>query len=210
MNLNILQKSDEQTLQQAVACLNDAGVILVPTDTVYGLAVLPAFAHSVKRLFDIKARPDTVNLPVMVANAGQLAGLGAIVDDKARALLESHHVPGAVTLVFGLDAKSAPDWLAGREEIAVRLPDDPLLLNIIAQTGPILATSANRHGLSTPNNCREILDQLVLAPDLAIDGGEIDTVPSTVVNCNAVPPVIERVGVVSEAEIDEVWHDAGE
>lgn len=210
MELDILQGADDLTLEKAVSCLNEGGVILVPTDTVYGLAVLPSHPDSVNRLFDIKARPDTVNLPIMVANAGQLAGLGAIVSDKARALLNSSYIPGAVTLVFGLDQDTAPGWLAGRDEIAVRLPNDQLVLNIIARTGPILATSANRHGLPTPNNCSEILEQLESTPDLAIDGGEIDTVPSTVVNCNVMPPTIERVGVVSEAEINEVWHGTGE
>ncbi|NKB53980.1 MAG: threonylcarbamoyl-AMP synthase [Rhizobiaceae bacterium] len=194
-------------LAEAEACLREGGVLLVPTDTVYGLAVLPTMPQSVARLFAIKSRPGSVNLPIMVADAEQLEALGAHVSKTARQLLKSEFVPGALTLVFGINAEAAPDWLKQRKEIAVRIPNDKFLLQLIGRTGPILATSANRHGFDTPAQVDDILVQLELQPDLAIDGGSVDTVPSTLVNCNVEPVVIERIGVVSQTEIERVLND---
>jgi L-threonylcarbamoyladenylate synthase len=194
-------------LDEAASNLSAGGVILVPTDTVYGLAVLPTKPDSVARLFAIKSRPDSVNLPIMVAGIEQLDGLGAIISPSAKRLLQSGYVPGALTLVFGIDRTRAPEWLEHRDEIAVRIPDDAFMLSLIQRTGPILATSANRHGQGTPPVVGEILEQLEMQPDLAIDGGSVATIPSTLVNCNADPVKIERVGVIPADEIDRVLND---
>ena len=207
MQTPVYDRNAPQALNAAATGLTEGGVIVVPTDTVYGLAVLPTFPESVKRLFAIKSRPDSVNLPIMVAGIEQLDSLGAKISPSAKTLLESGYVPGALTLVFGIDAARAPDWLKHRDEIAVRIPDDAFLLSVIRQTGPILATSANRHGQDTPPVVAGILEQLELKPDLAIDGGSIDTVPSTLVNCNVDPVKIERVGVIPAAEIERVLND---
>ena len=207
MSTDIVQRDSDEAMQRAVACLQDGGVILVPTDTVYGLAVLPTKPKSVEHLFAIKSRPGSVNLPIMVADATQLGDLGAVVNSSAKALLETEYVPGALTLVFGINPAAAPDWLKHRDEIAVRIPDDAFLLDLISKTGPILATSANRHGFDTPSEVAGILDQLELQPDLAIDGGSVNTVPSTLVNCNADPVVIERVGVIPVEDIERVLNE---
>ena len=121
-------------------------------------------------------------------------------------LLDSPLVPGALTLALGVDRQASPEWLQNREEIAIRIPDDRFLLQLINKVGPILATSANRHGNPTPNELAAILEQLAMPPDLAIDGGVIDTVPSTLVNCHSQPVKIEREGVISSATIDRILH----
>ncbi|MEP1209324.1 MAG: L-threonylcarbamoyladenylate synthase [Rhizobiaceae bacterium] len=207
MTTDIVQRDATDALGQAAECMQQGGVLLLPTDTVYGLAVLPTMPNSVERLFAIKSRPGSVNLPIMVADAAQLDALGAMVSEAAKTLLDSDFVPGALTLVFGIDQQRAPDWLKHRNEIAVRIPDDRFLLQLIGHTGPILATSANRHGFDTPAVVDQILQQLELQPDLAIDGGSVATVPSTLVNCNVIPVKIERVGVIPADEIERVLHD---
>ncbi|MEP0940230.1 MAG: L-threonylcarbamoyladenylate synthase [Rhizobiaceae bacterium] len=203
----IHHRDSADALNAAIDCLTKGGVIVVPTDTVYGLAVLPTKPDSVARLFAVKSRPDSVNLPIMVAGIEQLDALGAAISPSAKKLLQSGYIPGALTLVFGIDAERAPEWLKHRNEIAVRIPDDAFLLSVIRKTGPILATSANRHGQDTPPVVTDILAQLELQPDLAIDGGSIDTIPSTLVNCNVDPVKIERVGVIPAAEIERVLND---
>ena len=204
MTVKILHNQSPDALREAADCLQSGGVIVVPTDTVYGLAVLPQDAAPVERLFALKARPDSVNLPVMVANLRQLVQLGARISDAAEKLMNSPYVPGAVTLVFGIDQDKAPDWLKHRDEFAVRIPDDKFLLSLIEEVGPIHATSANRHGAPTPSKLPEILEQLAADPDLAIDGGTVDTIPSTLVNCNMDPVQIERVGVIPVSDIEKV------
>ncbi len=185
-------------------CLRDGGVALLPTDTVYGLAASPVSDHAIARLFALKARPRTRNLPIMVAARDQLADLGARLTDAAERLLASDLMPGALTLALGIDSDAAPPWLEGREEIAVRIPDHALMLAVLRLTGPLLVTSANAHGRATPESLGDALEQLHGAPDIAIDGGMLSAVPSTLVNCRHTPPVIERIGAILEAVIWEV------
>ncbi len=186
-----------------VATLRAGGIVLLPTDTVYGLAVQPEHDDALARLFALKRRPLTRNLPVMVATPEQAEQLGADVTGPARQLLAAF-APGPLTLALGLDRRRAPAWLAGRDEIAIRIPDDPFLLDVLRAAGPLLVTSANLHGQGTPESMPEVLDQLDGSPDLAIDGGPRATVPSTLVNCNLPTPAVERVGAVPADQIAKV------
>ena len=184
-----------------VECLENGGVVLLPTDTVYGLAVSPKFDGAIDRLFALKRRPRNVNLPIMVASDAELEPLGFEVSESARRLLRSPLVPGSLTLVIGFSSDYRPAWLAGREEAAVRIPNDERLLAVLSRTGPLLVTSANAHSAETPDNVADILAQLDGAPDLYVDGGILKTTASTLVNCRVDPPRIERVGVVPESEV---------
>lgn len=184
-----------------VKCLENGGVVLLPTDTVYGLAVSPNFDKSIDRLFALKRRPRKVNLPIMVASDAELEPLGFEVSESARRLLRSPLIPGSLTLAMGFSSDYRPAWLEGREEAAVRIPNDERLLSVLRKTGPLLVTSANAHSADTPDNIADILAQLDGAPDLAIDGGTLRTTASTLVNCRVDPPRIERLGVVPESEV---------
>ena len=188
-------------VEDIVECLSKGGVVLIPTDTVYGLAVSPNFDKSIDRLFALKRRPRNVNLPIMVASDDELEPLGFEISESARRLLRSPLVPGSLTLAMGFRSEYRPEWLAGREEAAVRIPNDERLLAVLRKTGPLLVTSANAHSAETPDNVSDILAQLDGAPDLFIDGGILRTTASTLVNCRVDPPVIERVGVVPASEV---------
>jgi L-threonylcarbamoyladenylate synthase len=191
----------KETIEEIVACLQTGGVVLIPTDTVYGLAVSPNFDESIDRLFALKRRPRNVNLPIMVASDAELEPLGFEVSDSARRLLRSPLIPGSLTLAMGFSSDFRPAWLAGRDEAAVRIPNDERLLAVLRKTGPLLVTSANAHSAETPDNVADILAQLDGAPDLSIDGGTLRTTASTLVNCRVDPPLIERLGVVPEPEV---------
>ena len=188
-------------IEKIVECLATGGVVLIPTDTVYGLAVSPNFDESISRLFALKRRPRNVNLPIMVASDAELELLGFEVSKAARRLLRSPLIPGSLTLAMGFSSDYRPSWLAGRDEAAVRIPNDERLLSVLRKTGPLLVTSANAHSAGTPDNVEDILAQLDGAPDLAIDGGTLRTTASTLVNCRIDPPAIERIGVVPESEV---------
>ena len=188
-------------VEDIVECLSKGGVVLIPTDTVYGLAVSPNFDKSIDRLFALKRRPRNVNLPIMVASDTELEPLGFELSESARRLLRSPLVPGSLTLAMGFRSEYRPEWLAGREEAAVRIPNDERLLAVLRKAGPLLVTSANAHSAETPDNVSDILAQLDGAPDLFIDGGILRTTASTLVNCRVDPPVIERVGVVPASDV---------
>jgi L-threonylcarbamoyladenylate synthase len=192
-------------VEQAVTTLRSGGVVLLPTDTVYGLAVKPDDMGAIDKLFALKARPKHVHLPIMVADVREVEMLGLEVNDNARGLLHSRLVPGALTFVLGFRPGRRLSWLEGRDEVAIRLPDNALLLEILRQVGPLLVTSANRHGQPvTPDNTRDILAQLSGLPDMVVDGGTCKEIPSTIVNCRHDPLLIERHGLVEEDEIYKI------
>jgi L-threonylcarbamoyladenylate synthase len=185
-------------------CLQDGGVVLLPTDTVYGLAALPEHPEAAARIFALKGRPSSVKLQILVADPGDIERLGGIVSSSAARLLVSRFVPGPLTLAVGIDPGRAPDWLAGRVEAAFRLPAEDWLLGVIRAVGPVYATSANIHAGQPKEAVAGILPDLAGQPDLAIDGGVRATVASTLVNCNVEPATIERVGAVPAAEIEAI------
>lgn len=186
----------------AAPVLLAGGVVLLPTDTVYGLAVHPERPEAAERLFRMKGRPGGRNLPIMAASVADAEKLGARVTPEAGRLFAAF-APGPITVAMGVDPGAAPEWLAGRDEIAVRIPAEPALLALLESVGPLLVTSANAHGVDTPPHAPDVLDQLVEPPDLVIDDGPRPVVPSTLVNCNLPRPAVERVGVVPEADILE-------
>lgn len=176
-------------------CLAKGGVVLLPTDTVLGLAAQPQVTQAVVKLYQLKRRPIERRLPVMVAAASQLDTLGVDVTPAAARLLASRFVPGPLTIALGFSG-AKPDWLAGREEVAVRIPADEFLRAVLAITGPLFVTSANAHGAPTPLDTADALEQLDGSPDLVVAGRAGSTVPSTLVNCHLERPIIERAGAV--------------
>ena len=201
-----MEERVREEVARASECVLAGGVVLLPTDTVYGLAVHPERDEAITRLFAIKGRPRSVNLPVMISSRDDITALGGVVNGAAELLLESKYVPGPLTLAVGTSPPDLPPWLRGRVEFAVRIPDDERLLAIQRTTGPLLVTSANLHAEQVRESVPEILSTLVSAPDLVIDDGNRDTVPSTLVNCRLVPPVVERVGAVGKEEIEVILH----
>ena len=197
----------DERVEEIVQCLGGGGVVLLPTDTVYGLAVSPLFDKSIDRLFALKRRPRNVNLPIMVASDTQLATLGFEITESAQRLLRSPLIPGSLTLALGFHSDYRPDWLKGRDEAAIRIPNDDRLLAVLRQAGPLLVTSANAHSAETPDNINDILAQLDGAPDLSIDGGILRTTASTLVNCRREPAVIERHGVVPDSEVQRYLNE---
>ena len=200
---DFMQNENLLKLTAVVACLHTGGVVMLPTDTVFGLAVLPTQTLGVDRLYALKARHQTKALPIMVANAGQLADLGAIISPAVEKLLNSPFMPGALTIVAAIDPKKCPDWLCGRDEVAFRIPNSPFLLDVLAQAGPLLVTSANLAGAPTQQTVCDILAQLTGAPDLVVQGEAGADIASTLVNCSKNPAVIERVGAVSMADLSK-------
>ncbi|MDE0781541.1 MAG: L-threonylcarbamoyladenylate synthase [Planktomarina sp.] len=203
-------KTTAQMVQQVVACLHAGGVVLLPTDTVLGLAVMPQLSHAVNKLYAMKSRPRAKALPVMVANIEQVEDLGVSISQNIRRLTESLMFPGALTIVASTDGESPHHWLWDRTEVAFRAPDDAFLLEILCLTGPLLVTSANLAGEPTPLEIHDVLAQLQDTPDYVVEGLGKSSLPSTLVNCTVTPAKIERIGAFSEIEISkfvDLQHD---
>ena len=180
-------------LDEAVAALQRGEVIVVPTDTVYGVACLLPFTA---RLFEVKERPTDVALPVLVADEAQAREI-AQVSDVAAALM-AEHWPGGLTLVLpradGFDAD-----LGGTDPstVGVRVPNHEIPRELARRVGPLVTTSANLHGRPTPPTAAEVREQLDVA--VVLDGGRCDGAPSTVVRVDGDEVVVLRQGSVTVA-----------
>jgi L-threonylcarbamoyladenylate synthase len=192
---------DHDALMTAVASLRAGELVVLPTDTVYGLAALPDDIEAVHKVFQVKDRPLHLNLPVLAASLDQVHQLG-VAFSHAATTLASRWWPGPLTMAFGFSGPvDRPRWLAERDEVAVRIPDHPFLQALLERTGVLLVTSANLHGSATPPSADEAAGSLARHVSLIIDGGTLVTTPSTLVNVRALQPVVEREGTISRAAI---------
>lgn len=184
-----------------VLCGN--GVILAPTDTVYGLVCLPASDIAIKKIFEMKGRPANRHLPIIAADRQQAEAELPIVWNQWARKLADQFWPGALTIAFGVMENNL-QWLEGRIEVGIRVPDHIYIQKLARKMGPLLMTSANKHGGDTPHTVEGALGDLSIVPSLAIDGGLLNGAPSTLVNVNLPEPKVERVGSISELEIERV------
>lgn len=193
----------DKLVDYSAELLYNNGVILTPTDTVYGLICLPTSDIAIKKIFEMKGRPVNRHLPIIVADWQQAKSeLPIVCNQPARKLAEKFW-PGALTLACGI-IENDVKWLEGRVEVGIRVPDHIYIQKLAKKMGPLLMTSANRHGEDTPHTIEGALGSLEKAPSLAIDGGVLSGAPSTLVNVNLLEPKVERVGSIPESEIERV------
>ena len=142
------------------------GVILIPTETFYGLAGRPDSPAAVERIMRLKGRPSGMPLPVLAADWSQARSL-VDIPPRHRSFLEGSW-PGPLTAVLpGRPIAASPGGT-----VAVRVPGHDLLRRLLAVTGPLTGTSANRHGLPPATTAGEALASLTSGVDLVLDGGE--------------------------------------
>ena len=179
-----LRAEPDRALASAAAALRAGGVVLLPTDTVYGLAALTPAAE--EDLFVLKGRPADRSIAVLVADRRAAESLAAAVP-PALAELMDRHWPGPLTVVLPRPTASCPQPGGDTETVGVRCPDHPWLRRLLATVGPLATTSANRHGEPTPPEAGDALAALTPASGteaaiaVAIDGGSCAGVASTVV-----------------------------
>ena len=185
--------------------LRDGGVVIIPTETVYGLVALSSGpkCYGSTELAEIKKRPAGVPIQLLVENDDALDTYGIDVPEYAHKLAAAFW-PGPLTLVVKANDNVAPEFQnAADGSIGLRCPASELVREIIiAAGGPLLATSANIHGMPAPNSHDEIDPLIAESADLIIDGGSTEHgMHSTVVNCMAAEPVIQREGALTEEQI---------
>jgi L-threonylcarbamoyladenylate synthase len=200
--MKVLPVDDKRASDAAVDALLSGKVIVVPTDTVYGLAAVPHDAGAVQRIFLAKGRPEQLHLPVLASSLDQVQELGVELSVSASALADRWW-PGPLTMALGFRGGSTrPSWLVGRDEVAVRIPAHAFLLGVIEQTGVLVVTSANQHGSATPPSADEVANVLAPHVHMVIDGGTLDATPSTLVNLHGTGPgTVERTGAISTESI---------
>ncbi len=183
---------------EAVQCLKSGGIIAIPTDTVYGLAADPFNPDAVQRLYTVKGRPDGKPIPLVLSSVADVHRVSQNLPEFFFHLTDRFW-PGGLTIV--IEAKGLlPVLTAGGNTVGVRIPDNPLLLQILrAFGGPAAITSANLSGEPPATSPAEIGEALASRIDMIVDGGKTPgPIPSTVYDISVSPPVIRRHGVISE------------
>ena len=197
----VVQATDPTALTRAVNVLRAGGTVVLPTDTVYGLAALPSVPGATRALVDLKVRSEQQPFAVLVAGVGQALGLTEAPAPQVRQWME-HLWPGPLTLVLPRGSASLGLALGGDPAtIGVRCPDHRFVREVAAVVGPIATTSANRHGEPTPTTAIQGAEALAGPVDLVVDGGPAGTLASTVVDATTDPWRVLRAGALTEAEL---------
>ena len=193
----ILPIGDPDAFEQALAVLHAGEPIAFPTDTVYGVGAAGLDSRAVVRLFDVKDRPRHQAIPLLLADLDDLRTVCPAVPPVAEELA-ARHWPGGLTLVVPAAKHLPADLLAGGTTVAVRIPDHPLLRELIRRLGrPLAATSANLHGQPNPVTAQDVAADLGTRIPLILDGGPtLGDVPSTIVDVTTAAPRVLREGVV--------------
>jgi tRNA threonylcarbamoyl adenosine modification protein (Sua5/YciO/YrdC/YwlC family) len=199
-----------EQIDAIVAALERGGVVVLPTDTVYGLAALATDAVATNRLFAVKGRTADVPLAVLCASVDQALALADPQDGPAVATVAARWWPGPLTLVLPRRAGLSLHLGEPHDTIGLRVPDDELIQAVAGRVGPIAATSANRHGRPTAATALEAREQLGDGVDLVIDGGRIERHSSTVIDATTEPWRVLREGPLDAAAILETARDAAQ
>jgi tRNA threonylcarbamoyl adenosine modification protein (Sua5/YciO/YrdC/YwlC family) len=179
-------------------------LVVLPTDTVYGLGADAFDAVAVTDLLRAKGRGRDMPVPVLVGSWTTIDGLVAAVDSRTRTLVEAFW-PGGLTLVVRHAPSLTWDLGDARGTVAVRMPLHPVAIELLEQTGPMAVSSANRHGEPAARTAVEARSQL--GEDVAVyleDGPVPGGVASTIVDVTDGPPRILRLGAVGVAALREV------
>lgn len=194
----------------AAEILRDGGLVALPTDTVYGIAVALGTPGGIGRLFEAKARPPDKGIMLLLAEAAQASEIG-VMTPAATALAEACW-PSGLTVVVPqrADVPLPPELTGGAPTIGFRVPDHPAPRALAAAVGPLPTTSANRSGHPEGRDAGDIVAQLGDSVDLVLDGGPAHGGPaSTVVDCTGDRLVILRAGAVPVERIRSILEAAG-
>ncbi|MHA6805468.1 L-threonylcarbamoyladenylate synthase [Salinifilum ghardaiensis] len=196
--------SREAGLAAAANAIRAGGLVVLPTDTVYGIGADAFDSNAVGALLEAKGRGRDMPVPVLVGSWSTVDGLVLSTPRRARTLIEAFW-PGGLSLVVH-QAPSLP-WDLGdtRGTVNLRMPLHPVALDLLREVGPMAVSSANRSGQPPAGTAAEAQRQLDDSVDVYLDGGDSgETVPSTIVDLTHDRPRVLREGAISRAELSEV------
>jgi L-threonylcarbamoyladenylate synthase len=182
---------------EAARCVHNGGLVIFPTETVYGIAADFSNPKAMERLREVKKRRDGKPFSVMIAQKELIRNYTYCSDPKLFKLIDRFW-PGPLTVIV-------PTEIQG-QTIGIRIPDHPVALKLVENAHcTIAAPSANLEGAPAPVTCEEALKDLDGLVDIAIDSGRVDIgTASTIVDFTGADPKVVRAGVISQEDVDKV------
>ncbi len=190
-------------LAAAVDAVRLGELVVLPTDTVYGLGCDAFSATAVRELLDVKERGRDMPVPVLVGSWSTVDGLVLGVPARARTLIEAFW-PGGLSLILPYAPSLTWDLGDTRGTVMLRMPLHPVALELLREVGPMAVSSANRSGLPPASTVEQAREQLTDQVSVYLDGGTASTTASTIIDLTADEPVVLREGAVTVADIGEV------
>lgn len=192
--------------QKYIEAIKAGDIVAFPTETVYGLGADAWNPDAIQKVFTIKGRPSDNPLIVHVSHPKQVYEFAKTVPDKALKLIEAFW-PGPFTIIFKKKPEVLDAVTAGLDTVAIRMPDHPLTVDFISQTGPLVAPSANKSGKPSPTKAGHVIEDFGNSV-LVIDGGATNIgLESTVFDLTDIQPAILRPGSISRKQVEDVLHE---
>ncbi len=193
------------SIEDAAVKLKNNELIAIPTETVYGLAANAYSELAVQKIFDLKKRPAHNPLIVHIKSSNQLNDVAKDIPEKALKLAK-HFWPGPLTLVLKKQ-NHIPDLVtAGKDTVAIRVPNHPITLQLLDKLGfPLAAPSANPFGSISPTCAQHVLNYFSDKLEIILDGGPCEKgIESTIIGFENNEPVLYRLGSISTDEIEKL------
>lgn len=188
---------DEKKIASVVDTLNKDGLIIYPTDTVYGLGCNIFSQKAINRVARLKGVSlKKANFSIICSGLSHLSDYTKQIDNSVFKLLKNH-LPGPYTFILPANNRVPKLFQSGKKTVGIRIPDNPIILEIVKQLGnPIMTTSVVDEDdiIEYTTDPELIHDRYKNIVDLVIDGGYGDNTPSTVIDCTKQPPEIIREG----------------
>lgn len=178
--------------------LISGGIGIIPTDTIYGIVGRAEVARTVERIYRIRKRNAHKPCIILISSYEDLKKFNIELSSELQLSLEARRLwPGKVSIVFPNNDTHFEYLTRGTKSLAFRMPDVPELRDLLAQTGPLIAPSANREGdppAATADSAREYFKDSV---DFYVDGGELHSLPSTLIQIVNGKTIVLREGAVT-------------
>lgn len=211
--MSVIRTIDDDAVAQAAAIIRDGGLVVVPTDTVYGVACDPTSPGAIDRVYAVKGRPRYKALQVLLSSVDELDALGLDLPVPLNRLAATF-LPGAFSPIAvareDCRLRTVRETPSGARTQGIRIPNSALTLRILRATGPVAASSANRSGGESAQTVEECVEAFGDEVDLYLDGGPTQGhVSSTVVAANPLARdgiEILREGVIPESTVRRALH----
>lgn len=194
-------KCDKEGIEKAAKVAKDGGIIVFPTDTVYGIGCDPYNKKSVDKIYQIKGRSKTKPFPILAYSFDVASEI--VEFDKDSKKIADKFWPGPLTLILKLRDERLKESLNLKEKIAIRVPNNPCLLNLLKNSKFLVGTSANISGENSFTKSEDCY-QKIREYDIFLDGGDIeDKGESTILEMDHGKPIFHRLGGLKKEEILE-------